>query len=71
MLLGLAEQAFQFSRWSYLVELAHEPGAFQNGFPLLLREVPKSPFTIPTIGAGLMMSILAIWRLIKETRPKK
>jgi hypothetical protein len=71
MLLGMAERSFQVSQWSSLVARAQETGVLENKqFERRLHELPHSPFTLAITGAGFAICVLAIWRLIKETRPK-
>ena len=75
MLFGIAEQSFQFSRWSSLVTSAEETGVLQNEkFSQRLNQFsdsPDSPFSFGIIGTGLVICVLAICRLVKETRPKE
>jgi hypothetical protein len=71
MILAAAEMGAQVSRWSSLIAWAQETGVLQNEkFAQHLSQLPSSPFTTAIIGTGLLICILAIWRLIKETRPK-
>jgi hypothetical protein len=79
LLLGLAVSVLsvlvwldEANRWSSLIAQASATGALQNqafadriGRAGLL----QSPFAGATLGAGLVICALAIWRLIVETRP--
>jgi len=71
MVFAALERGFQISQWSSLVARAQESGALQNEkFAAHLRNPPISPFTTAITVTGLLISILAIWRLVKENRRK-
>ena len=71
MILATVERGAQVSQWSSLIAWAQEAGVLQNEkFAQHLNKLPRSPFTTAITGTGLLICILAIWRLIKETRPK-
>lgn len=69
--LGILERAAQVSQWSSVVAWAAEAGVLQNEkFAQHLEKLPGSPFSTAIVGTGLVICVLAIWRLVKETRAK-
>ena len=71
ILFGIAERSFQFSQQSSLITSAQEAGVLQNEkFAQRLNQLSDSPFSLGIIGTGLVICVLAICRLVRETRPK-
>ena len=76
VVMGLSafERAVQVNRWSSLVGTAAETGVLKNekfAERLNALALPGTPFINVLFGTGLVISVLAIWRLVIETRSKK
>ena len=71
MTLAIFEQAVQTNKRSTVITSAHKAGALQNAeFADRLRwSLETSPVTFIIAGAGLAITLLALWRLNVETRP--
>ena len=68
--LAILDRAAQIRQWSSLFDRAGQVGAFQN--EIIFREfdrLPTTPFAIPIIAIGLIMSALAMWHLFRRARP--
>ena len=71
MVLGILDRVAQVQQWSSVIAWAQEAGVPQNEkFAQRLNELPGGHFSGAIIGAGLAIFVLAVWRLVKETRPK-
>ena len=70
--LGAMERGAQISTWSSLIAWAAETGALHNEeFSKRLAALPRSPFSSVIAAVGIMITLVALWRLSVETRPRK
>ncbi len=70
--LGILDDAAQFNQFSSAVGwIAEADGLKNEKLAQHFSKPPSRPFTFPIVGTGFVICVLATWRLLIETRPKR